>query len=286
MSERIGEGEPATTPAAAASLATGWPVFARIPYLNAQPYYVGWETIPGTSLDLVPRRLGEEARAGRVDGGLMAVVDFFGLASDFERVGSLGIACRGPVGSVLLLARAPVAELGGSIVRLTSDSSTSAALVRLLLEDRHGLRDLRYERAALPLPATPPEGEAWLVIGDAALASRRAAPGNVALDLGEAWTEWTGLPFTYAVWAVRKSLPEEARRGLASFLEGALGRGERELARLGAEYAARTAGALGPPEDLTRYLERFTYRLGRAEEEGLSAFHTLWQRASALEVRA
>jgi len=248
---------------------------ARIPYLNVQPFCADWEHVPARSIEMAPRRLGQEARAGRVDAGVMAAADFFELEGDFERVGPFGIACRGRVDSVLLLARAPVTALGGARVCLTPESSTSAVLVRLLLERRFGLTGLRFERAATPLPGRLADGEAWLAIGDAALAALQAAPGDVCLDLGAAWTEWTGLPFVYAVWAVRKSLPAATRAGFAAFLDASLARGERDLAGAARAHPAAHGGALGPPEHLERYLGRFTYRLGAAEEEGLATFRRL-----------
>src|SRR5262249_62028266 len=124
------------------TLTPAGPVVARIPYLNAEPYYADWDQLPGTSVDLVPRRLGEEARAGNVDCGLMAAADWFALEESFERVGAFGIACRGEVESVLLLGRSPVESLSGARVVLTSESSTSAALIRILLERRFELTGL------------------------------------------------------------------------------------------------------------------------------------------------
>ena len=44
--------------------------------------------------------------------------------------------------------------------------------------------------------------DAVLLIGDRAM--RACLPGfRYAYDLGQEWTDWTGLPFVYAVWAVR-----------------------------------------------------------------------------------
>jgi chorismate dehydratase len=253
-------------------VALSGPVVARIPYLNAEPFYASWESLPAASVDLVPRRLGEEARAGRVDAGLMAVVDYFSLASEFERVGNLGVACKGAVDSVLLLASTPLDQLENGRVLLTTESSTSVELCRLLLAKRYGLTGLRYERRDLGATGRPEKGEAWLVIGDAALSARRSMPECVALDLGEAWREWTGLPFVYAVWTVRKSLPAENRQTLLGFLTNSLADGEDELDRIADRCAAAHDGKLGDTDYLTRYLEHFVYRLGPFEEEGLARF--------------
>jgi chorismate dehydratase len=51
-------------------------------------------------------------------------------------------------------------------------------------------------------PAETIAADAVLLIGDRAM--RAALPGfPYSYDLGQEWHEWTGLPFVYAVWAVR-----------------------------------------------------------------------------------
>lgn len=255
--------------------ATALAVLARIPYLNSEPFYARWDEAPATTVDLPPRALGEEARAGRADAGLMAVADWFGLDPTFERVGTLGISCRGAVQSVLLFSRRPVAELAGTTVDLTTESQTSVALTRILLSQRHGLSDVTYRRRAVEAGEAP-QGDAWLLIGDAALRARAAGAAPHVLDLGAEWLAWTGLPFVYAVWAVRSSLPAEEKRRLAEFLESSLAEGERNLGAIAARTSARTRG-LGTAAVLERYLRAFRYRLGADEEEGLERFRTLWK---------
>jgi len=271
-------------PRATATLAT----LARIPYLNAAPFYVRWAEAPGTTIDLPPRALGEEARAGRADAGLMAAADWFALDPGFERVGSFGIACRGAVSSVLLLSRRPFAELAhaggagvGLTVDLTHESQTSVALTRILLSERYGLTRATYRRRAVEAGEAP-VGDAWLLIGDAALRARTAAAANGVhvLDLGEEWLAWTGLPFVYALWTVRSNLPDEEKGRLATFLEDSLAQGEDDLAALADAAAAQDPG-LGSAGELFRYLEAFRYRLGPDEEAGLARFRALWKELGA-----
>ena len=268
------------SPAATTTLAT----LARIPYLNAAPFYVRWAEAPGTTIDLPPRALGEEARAGRADAGLMAAADWFSLDPAFERVGAFGISCKGAVASVLLLSRTPFAELarrGGAgvdlAVDLTTESQTSVALTRILLAGRYGLTRTTYRRRAVEAGEAP-TGDAWLLIGDAALRARRtaAAAGLHVLDLGAEWLAWTGLPFVYAVWTVRASLPAEEKRRLATFLDASLAQGERDLAAL-ADRAATADPGLGTAGELFPYLAAFRYRLGADEEAGLARFRALWK---------
>ena len=60
------------------------------------------------------------------------------------------------------------------------------------------------EVVSLPLDreAEDVDADAVLLIGDRAM--RACLPGFAyAFDLGQEWFDWTGLPFVYAVWAVR-----------------------------------------------------------------------------------
>jgi len=254
---------------------------ARIPYLNAEPFYARWDDAPGTSVDLPPRALGDAARNGQADAGLMAAADWFTLDPEFERVGNFGISCRAAVDSVLLFSRRPIGDLTGATVDLTEHSQTSVALTRILLSARHGLTEVTYRRRALEAGEAP-LGDAWLLIGDAAIRARRAhvrsagADALHVLDLGKAWHAWTGLPFVYAVWAVRAALPREERARLAAFLETSLAVGEKDLPGIGARYAL-AAPDLGTPAELATYLAAFRYRLGPDEEKGLDRFRALWK---------
>ena len=55
-------------------------IAARIPYANAAPFYALWADAPFAVRNLVPRDLGREAEAGRVDLGLMASGDYLRLS--------------------------------------------------------------------------------------------------------------------------------------------------------------------------------------------------------------
>ncbi len=111
----------------------------------------------------------------------------------------IAIASRGPVLSVTLFSREPWAEIRR--VALDAGSRTSAALTQILLRKRYGVHP---EVVPLPLDrgAEDVDADAVLLIGDRAM--RACLPGFAhAFDLGQEWHDWTGLPFVYAVWAVR-----------------------------------------------------------------------------------
>jgi predicted solute-binding protein len=214
--------------------------FGGVSYLNARPLIEGLEPLTLAT----PARLVERFAEGKVDVALLPVAAGEGMG--LPRVGSLGIAAEGPVESVLLFLRRPLAEV--RTVALDPASRTSRALARLVLEEAKGLSP-RYVDA----PA-----DAELVIGDAALV--RGARGEPSVDLAAEWTRWTGLPFVFAAWY------GDARAAPA--LEAAYARGRERIPRY-----AREADLGLPAERLERYLrERVRFRIGPREEEGLALF--------------
>src|SRR5207249_9785332 len=98
---------------------------------------------------------------------------------------------------------------------------------------------VRAGTVPLPLDAGAEDvgADAVLLIG--ARAMRACLPGFAhAFDLGQEWHDWVGLPFVYAVWAVRPgadlgpveaALHEAKRRGVANL--GVIA--HREAPRLG-----------------------------------------------------
>ena len=160
------------------------------------------------------------------------------------------------------------AALQGSLISVTPETSTSIRLLRLLLDVRRGLTDVRYVRGLEPAQA-----DALLMIGDGAMRMRNHRPEGFThtLDLGADWLEWTGMSFVYAVWAVRRSLDESVKKDLGEFLESSLTSG---LANLPEVARQQTAPGWSTAE-MEAYLRRFHYRLGPEDLAGLERFQAL-----------
>jgi len=229
----------------------------RLPYLNALPFAGPFAGVEPQWVTDVPRRLGALAAEGGLDAGLLASRDALALADRYRPLADLGIACCGPVRSVLLFSKRPVAELEGATISLTGESRTSRALLRILLAEPVRL-DVRYVE-------TGPASDACLAIGDAALALAASRRWPFVLDLGAAWHRFTGLPFVYARWVVRRDLPAALEYALARELTARL-EAPRDWSR-----AQLPRGMTH--EDARRYLAAFVQRLGPAEIAGLRRFH-------------
>ena len=236
-------------------------------YLNTKPLIHDLGALaPDAELLLdVPSRLADLLAAGRLEVALIPVIEYF-RAGTYSIVPDIAIASRGPVLSVTLFSRVPWA--GIRRVALDEGSRTSAALAQILLRQRHGVCP---EVVPLPLDrgAEDVDADAVLLIGDRAM--RACLPGFAyAFDLGQEWHDWTGLPFVYAVWAVR---PGADLGGVAAALAEAKRRG---LARAGL-IAHREAPGLGLDAGFCRrYLGNIIhFDLGPREQAGLHHYYML-----------
>jgi chorismate dehydratase len=238
-----------------------------VEYLNARPLICDLpDLLPGSQLVLeVPSRLADDLAAGKLDVALIPVIEYF-RGSNYRIVPGIAIVSTGAVLSVTLFARKPLTEIES--VALDIGSRTSIALTQILLQKRYQLSP-RWLSLPLDQPAEETDADAVLLIGDRAM--RAALPGFPhSYDLGREWHEWTGLPFVYAVWAVRSGVATEP---LLSALQEAKRRGLARLAVIAWEESRR----LGlDPAFCRRYLDSvIRYDLGRAELRGLRRFYQL-----------
>lgn len=248
----------------------------RIGYLNVLPIYYPLETgiLPNAFQTVAgpPARLNRLMSRGELDLSSTSSIEYARNASRYRLLPNLAIGSQGPVQSVLLLSRRPLRRLEGRTILVSSQTHTSAALLRLLLKRHLGLRtDFASGEIRTALASrTPPE--AFLAIGDEALSFRNDPDFPYQLDLGQTWLDWTGLPFIFGVWvASRDSLaawPEAMQAG-ASLLIEAKRWGTRRL-----EFFAQHVAAKGILDagQLASYFRGLVYDLGSREREGLSCF--------------
>jgi chorismate dehydratase len=254
------------------------PRVGHIQFLNCLPLYWGLART-GTLLDLeltkdTPEKLSEQLVAGDLDIGPVTLVEFLRNAEDLVALPDIAVGCDGAVMSCEIVSRRPLEELDGAPVALGSTSRTSVRLAELLLQERYGVRP-RYFRRAPDLPAMLREADAAVVIGDVGLRAYLRAlpePGLEVHDLGRLWKEWTGLPFVFAVWAVRRAYLEQEPAIVHAVHEAFLASRDLSLEEVGkvAEQAARWE-----PFDasvLERYFTTLDFRLGPPQLAGIAEF--------------
>ena len=234
-------------------------VFAGAPYSNSAPL-VEMLTAVDPRVRVIndhPANLVADLNAGRADVALIPVVHLFSHL-ELAMIDGLGIAADGPVKSVLLKCNVPV----GQIKTIARDpaSATSNALAELLLKKHFGCEVEMVDTG---------EVDAAVVIGDRALCSDPAPAGDI--DLAEAWKEMTGLPFVFAVWAVRKDFQEI--EAVTKIAHAACKAGAKSLEQIAARYASE----LGNTQSFwLDYLgQSIHYKLNDRDLAGLELFRGL-----------
>lgn len=176
--------------------------------LNAVPLTRGLES---EVIYDMPSKLAQMLQRDELDAALVSVVEAL-FHDRYDILDGIAVASLGEVKSVFLAHRKPLEEV--KEVFCDTASLTSVTLLKVLLAER----GLKPEFKPLENYATAKEKDFVLLIGDQALdfyfANEKQTTHEI-FDLGAAWTELTGLPFVYAVWAMRRDVhTPELRRQL------------------------------------------------------------------------
>jgi chorismate dehydratase len=179
------------------------------------------------------------------------------------------IASRDQVKSVMLFSKEGWGDLEGKRIGITDGTSTSVQLLKVLLQKKYNIR-VHLER--LHGGVNDLSGfDAVLLIGDEALQrNKHGLPGfDLVYDLAREWYEWQKLPFVFAVWAIRRSLPAGIKAGLTKSLAAALEAAEEDFVAVGGPHGRQ----IGLTDAETRdFLAGFNYRLGEREKEAVERF--------------
>ncbi|QCX77383.1 1,4-dihydroxy-6-naphtoate synthase [Streptomyces sp. YIM 121038] len=191
--------------------------------------------------------------------------------------GALGRGC-GP----LVLTREPGLDLSGKKVAVPSERSTAYLLFRLWAADV--LADGVGEIVVLPFDRIMPavrdgEVDAGLVIHEARFTYQNYGLHRLA-DMGEHWEATTGLPIPLGAIIAKRSLGEDALRGLADAARASV-RAAWDDPEVSRPYVLEHAQEMDPKvadQHIGLYVNEFTADLG---EDGYAAVRGLLTRAAA-----
>jgi len=181
----------------------------KISYINASPVYYGldngllphWlEMVPD-----VPSALNRQIMEGRIVISPISAAFYAMNHQDLILLPDLSISCRGRVMSVILASRYPIEALSGKTVRLTRDSASAAAFLKMIFQKKK-ISPVFQTGNVNHIESVFHEVDAALVIGDTALTLPWQQRFEYVIDLGQLWFEMTGLPFVFAVWVARRSI--------------------------------------------------------------------------------
>jgi len=171
-------------------------------YLNAAPLTRGLEE---EIIFATPAKLAQMLERKELDAALVSVTEVL-FKDSYDVLDGIAVASLGEVKSVLLAHKSPLEQIRE--VFCDPASLASVQLLRVLLAEK----GLRPEFKPLPSYETNSLPDNVLLIGDPALDFLLGPHEYQVWDLGSAWQELTGLPFVYAVWALRRGVENQPLR--------------------------------------------------------------------------
>lgn len=170
---------------------------ASVPYVNAYPLVRDLLQDPEKTVEVqfaFPSELPALLDSGAVSAILVSSID--ALQTPGRRVARTAcVGSFGPVESVRLFSKVPFARI--QTLALDAASMTSNHLAQVLLNDMYGIRPTvrTYPSVQAQMLA---DCDACVLIGDVGMMA--SDEGLEVLDLGQAWTDLTKLPFMWAAW--------------------------------------------------------------------------------------
>ena len=239
-------------------------------YLNARPLVYGLERQPRFHLRYdIPSECAALLHARGIDVGLIPSIEYLRGPQPYLVVPGPAVTSRGPVASVAIYTRVEPRDI--KTIAMDTSSRTSVALATVMARRAFGVTPQSVPMAP-DLEAMLASADAALIIGDVALFLDHTTVNPQSaiqkIDLGSLWTDSTGLPFVYAVWA---GWPDALMPGDVALLQRA--RDEGVAAADGVAHAYYPDDP-GREAVARRYLrDNIRYVLGDDELEGLRTFY-------------
>jgi chorismate dehydratase len=225
-----------------------------------------YEFVPG-----VPSILNAKIRAGQVDISPSSSIEYLRNSDRYFFIENHSISSKGPVRSIFLFSKRPIEDLEGLTVLMSSQSETSVALLQIVLKKFYGLQ-CHFMPTSEPIAEVMQSNEAYLLIGDDALAQERQWPKLHIYDLGDLWYRHTGLPFTFALWIVRKGCCVEEPGLFEKFKQDLDAAKTLAVGNLGRIAAASPLRGLLTKEELIAYWEGISFDFNEEHRRGFDLF--------------
>ena len=233
-----------------------------VSYLNTKPFLYGifnnqLDKLIDLQLD-IPSVCAQKLKSGEADLGLVPIA----VLPELKKPHIISDYCIGSLRSVrtvCLFSEKPIEKI--EKVYLDYHSRTSVELVKILLKN-HWKVTPKLIAATAGFEKKIKGTTAALVIGDRAIEMHSGF--EYYYDLGEAWNDYSGLPFVYAAWVSNRPLEDD----FVALFNDALSKGVEQIPKL--IYLLPTPQ---PGFDLQHYFtNNISYELDGQKKKALTKF--------------
>lgn len=249
-----------------------------IPFLNCVPFFARLKEsgFAGDFVPGVPSALNRMLQEGALDVSPSSSFEYAYNWNDYLILNHHSIASQGAVKSVLLFSPVDLVELDGRNVFLTGESATSINLLRVLLREFCHLDTVTDSVPDVPVEDLIRRNEPGLLIGDRALRMAQDVPTGIRIfDLGDLWSRYTGLPFVFALWMIRKEVVSHHQCDLQQLGEQLMA-SRSQVLNNPQPYAQQAAKETGFSVDtIIAYWNTIDYDFGPSHKQGLKLFFDL-----------
>jgi chorismate dehydratase len=234
----------------------------RIPYVSCEPFYFAMASRGMALHDVVPSAVAGAAARGEIDAAPLPLADCFCLDEQFRLLSGFCVATIRKAGSVMLHSKQPIQELTGARIGVPGEAATSFRLLQVVLA-------LKYHvQPAIYVPLEDPS-DAFLLMGNEGLRQRHGVLDYPhTYDLGVEWHQWTGLPFVFARWIVRKGIGAQE----VAVLEDTLYTGLQDWADGLFRPSESPDSVPMHPRDRLEYTQGLRYFIGVSEQRAIDRF--------------
>jgi chorismate dehydratase len=259
-------------------------IIGKIPYANLFPIFHHLEKNGNRTkyrfVKGVPSKLNKMLRTGELDISPSSSIEYLKHKDQYRILPYLSISSSGPIKSILLFSNYPIEKLDGKTIAVSSDSETSTALLKIILQEFLSLTCTYETTDQSSVKDSLSSYAAVLHIGDTAMReAKKSSNGNAKFlpslhvyDLGELWHRHTGLPFVFALWVIRKESITEKNNLVQELSEELMTAKNLALHSYDALATKAPRNKWISEEDLVRYWKIISYDFTAKHMEGLRLF--------------
>jgi chorismate dehydratase len=246
-----------------------------IDYVNSLPFLTAFEnktvTCPCEIVKDIPVRLNDLLAKNKLDVSLVSSAEYLNKQDSYQILSNYCIGARQEVLSVKLYTKDPIEKLTNQTIGLTTQSYGSVKLVEVFC---HHFWNIQPNFKTFNNISEAKNFPAFLLIGDLCLKNPNVN-GYQSIDLAQEWYKHTGLPFTFAVFAVRNEVLQKKAEAIKVFEKSLTDaviwakKNPLEVSKVGAEKSGL------PIETVSHYLHLLNFSFDKGQQKGLDYFGRL-----------